>query len=149
MTNPEFIIAESSESDDEKAKTEFAWDVMKGSNEAILSFARLMAPVSLTAAGAVLTLTKLTSSPIPAAQRVWLAVACGAYLGGSIAFASAVRGRRMLVSPNDYDDILEQFLAAAHRRHRTTLLGMTLITLATIVSIVVVIFAIPANAPGS
>src|SRR5690242_2917697 len=45
----------------------------------------------------------------------------------SLAFAYAVRGRRILISPDDFDDIVEQFLSAAHRRHQACLVGMLLI----------------------
>lgn len=46
-------------------------------------------------------------------------------------FSYAVRGRLLAISPDDYDDV-EQFLAAARHRHRTTTLGLLLMTLATI-----------------
>jgi hypothetical protein len=127
----------------DKEKIAFAWEVVKGSNEVVVSFARLMAAVALTAVGVVLTLAKLAGleGQTSAARLVWLALTCGVYLLSSLVFSYAVRGQRLAVSPDDFEDVVEQFLAAANRRHRATEVGLVLLAIATISSILVIVTA--------
>jgi hypothetical protein len=127
----------------DKEKIAFAWEVMKESNEVVVSFAGLMTTVALTAVGVVLTLAKLAGleGTASSGHLVWLALSCGVYLFSSLVFSYAVRGQRLAVSPDDFEDVLEQFLLAANRRHRATEIGLALLAIATISSIIMIVTA--------
>jgi len=55
---------------------------------------------------------------------------------------SVVRGRRIDVSPDDYDDVIEQFLSAARQRQRMANLGLGLLAVGTCAGLVVILAAL-------
>ncbi|MGG7568840.1 hypothetical protein [Streptomyces sirii] len=129
--------------DDNEHKA-FAWEVIKKSNDVVVSFAKLMATVALTAVGVVLTLARLIGLQEHGStvEFVWLTIACAGYLAASLLFSYAVRGKSLLISPDDFDDVVPQFLAAAHSRHRATTAGLLILGLATITAVILMVCAL-------
>ncbi len=128
--------------DDEKRA--FAWEVMKSSNEVVVGFARLMSATSLTAIGVLLSLAQFTgvNSGTGGWRLVLLSLACAGYLVATLMFSYVVRGRRINTSPDDYDDVVEQFLSAARARHRMTTVALGVFVLATSCGLAVLLEAI-------
>jgi len=129
-------------------KRTFAWDLMKASNEVIVGFAKLMSTISLTAIGVLLSLAKLVGlgSVSSGWQLALLSVACVLYLVAVLVFSYVVRGQRIDISPDDYDDVVEQFLAAARVRQRMTNVGLGLLAVGTSCGLAVILEALSTKA---
>ena len=129
---------------DDERKRIFAWNLMRTSNEVVVGFASLMSTISMTAIGVLLTLAgfvKLGSSG-NSWQLAVLGLACAAYLAAALVFYYVVRGRRINISPDDYDDVVEQFLAAAQLRQRMTNIGLGVVAVATAGGLAVILVAL-------
>ncbi|MGW2253531.1 hypothetical protein ACWCXH_25540 [Kitasatospora sp. NPDC001660] len=130
-------------SGDDNEKKAFAWEVIKNSNDVVLSFAKLMATVALTAVGVVLTLAKLVElEKYSTAWLVWLTIVCAGFFVASLMFSYAVHARHILVGPDDYDDVVEQVLEAAQHRHRATTVGLLVLGAATVGAIILIVAAL-------
>ena len=128
---------------DDDERRSFAWEVMKGSNEVAVGFAKLMATTSMTAIGVLLSLAKWVElGPEDDWMLVVVGVACVGYLTAALLFAYVVRGRRIDISPDDYDDVVEQFLAAAQQRQRLTNIALGLVGVATCCGVAVLLIAL-------
>jgi hypothetical protein len=134
---------------DDEDKRAFAWHLMKTSNDVVTGFARIMATTAMTAIGVLLSLAGFLKAAANFAgwKAVLLAIACFAFLAATLLFSWAVRGQRLTISPDDYDDVVEQFLAAARRRQQVINAGLGVLTIATICGLVAVLTALTA-APG-
>ena len=143
MTKHDGIIEAADVTTSDVEKKEFALEIIKSSNEVVVSFAKLMTATSISAVGVVLTLAKLVEfgSTASGGAAVTLGLTCGGFLLASLLFAFAVRGQTLAVSPHDYGDVVEQFLHAAHRRQRIINWGLAIMAVATIVSIYLIISA--------
>jgi hypothetical protein len=117
---------------------------MRTSNEVIVGFAGLMSTISMTAIGVLLTLAGFVrlGSRGNGWQLAALGGACAAYLAAALVFSYVVRGRRINISPDDYDDVVEQFLAAARLRQRMTNVGLGVVALATAGGLAVILVAL-------
>jgi hypothetical protein len=125
---------------DDEDKRIFAWDLMKTSNDVVVGFAKLMSTTSMTAIGVLLSLASFVK--LGARDNGWkllLGVSCITYLAAALVFSYVVRGRRINISPNDYDDVVEQFLSAARQRQRMTNIGLVVMALATSCGVVVIL----------
>jgi hypothetical protein len=129
---------------DDEEKRVFAWELMKASNEVVVGFARLMSTTCLTAIGVLLSLAGLVGRGREdnGWQIVVMGVACLTFLLAALVFAYVVRGRRIDISPDDYDDVVEQFLSAARQRQRMTNVGLVLLSLAVSGGLVAVLAAL-------
>jgi hypothetical protein len=129
---------------DDEDKRAFAWDLMKASNDVVVGFARLMSTTCLTAIGVLLSLAGLVD--LGRDDKGWqilvMGAACITFLLAALVFSYVVRGRRIDVSPDDYDDVVEQFLSAARQRQRLANLGLGLLALATCGGLVVILAAL-------
>lgn len=135
---------------DDKEHKAFAWEVMKSSNDVAVSFAKLMATVALTAVGVVLTLASLIGFQQhgSTAEFIWLTIACAEYLAASLLFSYAVRGKFLRISPDDFDDVVPQFLKIAYGRHRATTAGLLILGLGTLTAVILMVCTL-ASAPTS
>lgn len=129
---------------EDNEKRTFAWEVMKSSNEVVVGFARLMSATSLTAIGVLVSLAQFAG--IGSGTAGWrillLGLACAGYLAATLMFSYVIRGRRINTSPDDYDDVVEQFLSAARIRHRMTTVALGVFVLATSCGLAVLLEAI-------
>jgi hypothetical protein len=134
----------------DKEKRAFAWEVLRKSNDVVINFAKTMTTFCVAAVGAMLTLARHVGldANAPRYQLVLLAVVCGLFLAAAVAFAYAVRGQRIDVSPDDYDDIVAQFLEAAARRSRATEIGFVLLILAATFGVIVIISSLATFTPA-
>ena len=61
---------------DDMRKRELAWDILRQSNQVVISFAQMMVPTALAAVGAIVGLAKVTGkSPAHGLSRVLILVA--------------------------------------------------------------------------
>jgi hypothetical protein len=129
---------------DDDDKRAFAWALLKDSNEVVIGFAKLMSTTSMAAIGVLLTLAAFAGVGTTAGgwTTVVVALSGSSYLAAALVFSVVVRGRRINISPDDYDDVVEQFLAAASSRQRTTNVGLVLLTLATASALVSILGAL-------
>jgi hypothetical protein len=129
--------------DDEEKRT-FAWQLMKTSNDVVVGFAKLMAATAMTAIGVLLSLASFikVGSSFAGWESLVLAISCFAFLAATIIFSHAVRGRSIDISPDDYDDVVEQYLSAARRRQRVINAGLAVLTFATTCGLVAVLAAV-------
>jgi hypothetical protein len=131
-------------SPEDEEKRVFAWDVMKASNDVVVGFAKLMSTTSMAAIGVLLSLArfaKLGSSPDH--WKLWLVgVACIGYLAATLIFSFVVRGRRIDISPDDHDDVIEQFLSVARLRQRMSDIGLIITALATFCGLSVILITL-------
>jgi hypothetical protein len=115
---------------DDELKRELAWDLMKGSNEAVIAFAKLMVPTALSAVGAVIALAEYVG-----AEPVLIAIACVLMLCAALLFGHAAYARLLRVSLDDYDDVASELLVVARARHRETTAGLGVLAVAVLVAI--------------
>lgn len=129
---------------EDKDKRSFAWDLMKASNDVVVKFAKLMSTTSMTAIGVLLSLAKFAE--LGKGGHGWklllVGLSCMAYLAAALLFSYVVRGRRLAISPDDYDDVVEQFLSVARLRQRMTDIGLGLVAFATSCGLVVILVAL-------
>ena len=129
--------------DDEEKRT-FAWALMKGSNDVVVGFAKLMSTTSMTAIGVTLSLAAFAG--LGTGDDLWklllVSVACVAYLAAALLFSFVVRGQPMNVSPSDYDNVMEEFLSAAQLRQRMTNVGLCLVAFATLCGLTAILVAL-------
>jgi hypothetical protein len=129
---------------DDEAKRAFAWDLIKASNEVVVEFAKMMSTTSLTAIGVLLSLAKFAGLGKSGNgwQLLFVGFSCIVYLAAALLFSYAVRGRQIAISPDDYDDVVEQFLSIARLRQRMTGIGLGLVALATSCGLTVILVAL-------
>lgn len=129
---------------DDEEKRAFAWDLIKASNDIVVGFAKLMSTTSMTAIGVLLSLAKFAELGKRGGARLLfiMGLSCITFLGAALLFSYAVRGRRMNISPDDYDDVLEQFLSVARLRQRMTDFGLCLLAVATVCGCAVLLVAL-------
>ena len=129
---------------EDEDKRIFAWGLMKTSNDVVVGFAKLMSTTSMAAIGVLLSLAGFVERGV--GDNGWrlllLGVACVGYLAAALVFSYVVRGRRINISPDDYDDVVEQFLSAARLRQRMTNIGLGVVTLATSCGLAVILVAL-------
>jgi hypothetical protein len=129
---------------EDENKRIFAWDLMKHSNDVVVAFAKLMSPTSLTAIGVLLSLARFAE--LGTGDDGWklllVGVSCIAYLAAALLFSYVVRGRQINISPDDYDDVVEQFLSAARLRQRMTNVGLGVVAFATLCGLTVILVAL-------
>jgi hypothetical protein len=129
---------------DDSEKRAFAWEILKGSNDVVVGFARLMSTTSMAAIGVLITLAGLVE-PEPGAagwKLFLLGFSCTIYLAAALVFSYVIRGRRISISPDDYDDVVEQFLAAARLRQRATNVGLGMVATATLTGVTLVLVSV-------
>jgi hypothetical protein len=125
---------------EDEDKRIFAWDLMKTSNDVVVGFAKLMSTTSMTAIGVLLSLASFVKlGPHDNGWKLLLGAACIAYLTAALVFSYVIRGRRINISPDDYDDVVEQFLLAARLRQRMTNIGLGVLALATSCGVTVIL----------
>jgi len=129
---------------EDEDKRIFAWDLMKASNDVVVGFARLMSTTSMTAIGVLLSLAGLAG--LGRGGDGWklllVGLSCIAYLAAALLFSYVVRGRQINISPDDYDDVVEQFLSAARLRQRMTNIGLGLVVFATLCGLTAILVAL-------
>jgi hypothetical protein len=127
-----------------KEKRLFAWEVIKGSNDIVINFATTMTTLSMAGVGAMLTLARLVGLDFESSivQLTLLGAACGLFLGAAVLFAYTVRGQRMDISPDDYDDVVGQFLEVLARRRRASDIGFLLLVIATISGVLAIMSSV-------
>jgi len=129
---------------DDEDKRAFAWELMKKSNDVVVEFAKLMSTTSMTAIGVLLSLAKLAGLGKGGSGVALLLVglSCISYLSAALVFSYGVRGRAINISPNDYDDVVEQFLSVARLRQRMTGYGLALVAFATVCGLATILLSL-------
>jgi cytochrome c biogenesis protein CcdA len=124
----------SSETPVDEMKRQLAWDVLKQSNDSVLGFSKLMVPTSLSAVGAIVALGEYIG-----ADSTLVGVAAVLMLLAALLFAHSVYARPVRVSLDDYDDVVDELVAAALRRRQETTWALALLAVAVVVAIVALV----------
>jgi hypothetical protein len=102
-------------------KRDLAWEVLRTSNEPVVGFAKLMVPTALSSVGAIVALAQAAGRLTAPDMPHWLVLgACILCLLATLLFAVVVYARPVRVSADDYDNVLDELLEAAHARRRLT-----------------------------
>lgn len=136
MNNQRVLGTSQPLSETDTRKRELAWEVLRSSNEPVLGFAKIMVPTSLSSIGAIIGLAQAGGRLVPGAPRSLVLAACCLNLLSMLLFAWVVYARPIRISPEDYDDVLDELLKAATARHRVTTAGLCLLTLGAGVAVV-------------
>jgi hypothetical protein len=117
-------------------KRDLAWEILRGSNEPVVGFAKLMVPTALSAIGVIVGLAQAGGRlATPGAPRALVLVGCLLILGAMLLFAGVVYARHVRVSPDDYEAVLEELMRAASARHWLTTTALGLLTAGIIVAV--------------
>jgi hypothetical protein len=108
-------------------KRTLAWDIVRQSNDAVVGFARLMVPTSLSALGVIVAISGSRFADAGhSGQRLLIGLSCLAVVVATSLFAHSIFARRLTISAEDYQDVLDQVSAiiAARRRETSIALGV-------------------------
>jgi hypothetical protein len=102
-------------------KRDFAWDIVRDSNEVVVGFARLMVPTSLSALGVIVAIagTRFAGGG-HGGKRLLIGLSCLAVVVATVLFAHSIFARRLMVSAEDYQDVLAEIGAITSARRRET-----------------------------
>ena len=102
-------------------KRDLAWDIVRQSNEVVVGFARLMVPTSLSALGVIVAIagTRFAGAG-DAGKRVLIGLSCLAVVVATGLFTHSIFARRLMVSAEDYQDVLAEIGAITSARRRET-----------------------------
>jgi hypothetical protein len=121
-------------------KRELAWDILRQSNQVVISFAQMMVPTALAAVGVIVALAEDTGrSTAHGLSGVLVVAASILVLVSAVMFAHTVYARRVLISEADYDRVLDELLVVATRRQREATVALGCLTAGVLIAVLALI----------
>jgi hypothetical protein len=102
-------------------KRDLAWEIVRQSNEVVVGFAKLMVPTSLSALGVIVAIAGTRfAGGTDGGKRLLIGLSCLAVVLATVLFAHSIFARKLVVSAEDYQDVLADIGAITSARRRET-----------------------------
>ena len=102
-------------------KRDLAWEIVRQSNEVVVGFAKLMVPTSLSALGVIVAIAGTRfAGAADGGKRLLVGLSCLAVVFATVLFAHSIFARKLMISAEDYHDVLADISAITAARRRET-----------------------------